>query len=88
MKFTLWRRRRREEDLKVEIESHLQMAGRDRLERGDAPEQARHAVHRDFGNVDLVREITRGQWGWRWLENLFQDLRFALRMLGKNRYDF
>ena len=84
MKFTLWRRRRREEDLKVEIESHLQMAGRDRLERGDAPEQARHAVHRDFGNVDLVREITRGQWGWRWLENLFQDLRFALRMLGKN----
>ncbi len=79
-----WRRFRKDEELKREIQSHLEMATRDRLDRGEAADKATHTVHREFGNVDLVREVTRRQWGGRWLENLFQDLRFGLRVLGKN----
>jgi MacB-like periplasmic core domain len=29
-------------------------------------------------------EVTHDQWGWEWLENLFQDLHFGIRMLRKS----
>ena len=38
MRFPLWRRKR--EELDEEIESHLQMAIRERIERGESPEDA------------------------------------------------
>jgi len=37
----LFRRRQREEDLDEEVQSHLRMATRDRVEQGESPEQAR-----------------------------------------------
>ena len=82
MKRLRWRRR--EEELEAEIQSHLQMAIRDRLERGETLEQATAAAHREFGNAGLVKEVTREVWGWSWLEQLWQDLRYGLRMLVKN----
>jgi predicted permease len=84
MKFPFLPRRRRDENLREEIEGHLQMATKDSIDRGESREEARHAAHREFGNVNLVREATRDQWGGRWLENVLQDLRFGTRMLGKN----
>jgi hypothetical protein len=39
MKLLLWRRRRREDDLEEEIQSYLQMAIRDRMERGESAEK-------------------------------------------------
>jgi predicted permease len=82
MKFPLWRRKR--EDLNEEIKSHIQMAIRDRIERGETPENAAANARREFGNAGLVREVTRDAWGWRWLEQLLQDVRFGLRMLRKS----
>ncbi|MBZ5537614.1 MAG: ABC transporter permease [Acidobacteriia bacterium] len=84
MNFPFWRRKRREDDFKKEIESHLEMANRDRLEQGDPPETAHHAVHREFGNVDLVRELTRQQWRWNWVDALLRDTGYGVRMLRKN----
>ena len=78
MRFPFWRRSRQEE-LADEIESHLRMAVRERKERGENPRQAEQSARREFGNTGLVREVTRDQWGWRWLETLFQDLRYSLR---------
>jgi hypothetical protein len=43
MKFPFWRRRR-EEELEEEIQSHLQMAIRDRMERGESAEEAESAA--------------------------------------------
>ena len=83
MRFLFWRRSRQEE-LSEEIESHLQMAARERVERGENPRHAEQSARREFGNVGVVREVTRDQWGRRWLETLFQDLRYALRMLSKS----
>jgi macrolide transport system ATP-binding/permease protein len=83
MKFPPWRRRRREEELEEEIQSHLQMAIRDRIERGESAEEAESAARREFGNVGLIKETTRGMWGFGALETIWQDLRYGARMLLK-----
>jgi predicted permease len=71
-------------ELNDELESHVQMAIRDRIERGESPENAAANARREFGNAGVVREVTRDTWGWRWLEQLLQDVRFGLRMLRKS----
>jgi len=81
MKF--WRRRK-DEELDAEIRSHLDASIRDRIERGETPDVARANALREFGNVGLVKEVTREMWGWGSLERLMQDIRFGLRMMGKN----
>jgi predicted permease len=77
-----WRKER--EQLDQEVRSHLEMAARDRVERGQSAEDAGAAARREFGNLELVRRVTRDQWGWMWLEELVQDLRYGARMLRKN----
>jgi len=46
--------------------------------------EATTTARREFGNVELVKETAREAWGWRWLEDLFADLWFGLRMLRKS----
>jgi predicted permease len=84
VRFPFWRRPRRQTQLKQEIQSHLQMAASDRVDRGESAGRAQQAVRREFGNVALIEQVTRDQWSWRWLDELLQDLRYAARMLRKN----
>src|SRR5258707_10543144 len=60
------------------------MAASDRVDRGESTDRAQQAARREFGNVALVEQVTRDQWGARWLEEFLQDLRYAARMLRKN----
>src|SRR4051794_29359842 len=76
-----WRRRHCEEELEAELRIHLEMAVRDRVERGETPEEAKAAVRHEFGNVGLIKEVTREMWGWVWLEQLLQDIKYGLRFL-------
>jgi len=78
-----WRRKRKSE-LEDEVRSHLEMAARERMERGEDAKQAQQAVRREFGNVRLVMEVAREMWGWRWLEDLMEDIAYGFRMLRKN----
>ncbi|MGA2075015.1 MAG: ABC transporter permease [Terriglobia bacterium] len=80
----LFRRKSMETSLNEEVLGHLRMAAQERIEQGESPARARTAALREFGNVGLVTETTRDMWGWAWLETLLQDLRYGLRMLGKN----
>jgi predicted permease len=75
----LFFRRHRQQELDEEIQAHLAMARNDRIERGEEPQAAEQAVHREFGNRALVLETTREMWGWQPLERLWQDMRYALR---------
>ncbi|MBI3280369.1 MAG: ABC transporter permease [Acidobacteria bacterium] len=84
----LWRRLRMllsrerfERELEEEIQSHLEMQTGDNQEHGMAPEEARYAARRQFGNAALLKEVSADAWGWRWFEALAQDLRYALRTL-------
>ena len=80
----LFRRKSMQAALDEEVQAHLRMAARERMERGETAEQPRASAVREFGNVTLVKEVTHDMWGWGWLETLLQDLRYGLRMLRKN----
>ena len=84
MGIPFWHRKRQQQQLEEEIQSHLEMARRDRIDRGESPAQAQHSARREFGNIALVENVTRDQWGWLWLEDFLQDLRHGIRMLRKN----
>jgi predicted permease len=77
-------RREREEELEEELQNHLKMAAKERVERGETSADAERAVRREFGNVGLVKETAREMWGWGSLDRLTQDLQFGLRMLAKS----
>src|SRR2546430_13624937 len=80
----LFGKRRQEKELEEEVRSHLEMAARERAERGEKEEEAEHAARREFGNVGLVKEATRDTWGWRWLRDLADDVRYGMRTLRKS----
>jgi hypothetical protein len=82
MNFFRWRQHK-DEELDAEIQQHLDEAIRDRMVRGETPDEARANALREFGNVGLVKEVTRAMWGWGTLERLGQDLRFGGRGLHK-----
>lgn len=85
MDLRFWSRRdRRKQELDEEIQAHLRMAAEDRVDRGEDPADARQEVLREFGNVGLVEDVTRDVWGWKWLDDLGQDLHFALRTQRRN----
>jgi hypothetical protein len=74
-------RRRRDDEITEEIESHLRMAIQDRMERGEEAEQARLAAQREFGNVALVTDATRRIWTSTTVETFLQDVRFGSHIL-------
>ena len=81
----LWSRKKREDDLERELRSHLELEA---LEQGDAhasPEEARNAARRALGNTTLIRESTREAWGFTWLNEFTQDLRYGCRTLNHSR---
>lgn len=82
MKLPLWRPQQ-DRELDEEIESHLRLEIADRVERGESLEAATRAARRQFGNVVVVKEVTRDMWGWVVLEQAAQDIRYALRSLAK-----
>ncbi|MDR3699842.1 MAG: ABC transporter permease [Candidatus Sulfopaludibacter sp.] len=67
-----------------DIRDHIERETRENIERGMAPEQARSAALRKFGNVARVMEQTRDVWRWVWLEQLQQDVRYGLRFMFRN----
>jgi macrolide transport system ATP-binding/permease protein len=85
-KFTWWvHRRRREDELREELQFHLTNEADERHADGLTEDQARWAARRDLGNVTLLREDTRTLWSWILLEQFAQDLRYGLRTMLKNR---
>src|SRR5580693_4374235 len=78
------RRKRMMEDLDQDIREHIAMETQENIDRGMSPEEARYAAVRKFGNVTRVKEDSREVWSVVWLEQLLQDIRFALRMLSKS----
>ena len=79
-----WHRDRKQQELQQELQSHLELAAGDKRSRGESATDAESSAHREFGNIALIEQVTRDQWGTRWLEEFLQDLRYAARMLRKN----
>jgi len=74
-------RGRARDELEEEIRFHLER-DIERLEaRGLSPDEARREAVRRFGSVPRVREDTREEAGFRWLEQTARDARHAGRRL-------
>ncbi len=80
----LFRRGRFDADVDEEMRLHRELREQEQVERGLSPKDAHYAAQRHFGNDLVLREESRDMWGWNWLENLLQDIRYGLRMLAKN----
>jgi macrolide transport system ATP-binding/permease protein len=75
---------RRKGGLEEEIQQHIDFETQENIESGMSAEKARQAAMRKFGNVTAAQDGSREIWGWLWLERLWQDLSFSLRMLLKS----
>ncbi len=80
----MWWPNKRNQDLEREILGHLELEEEEQRSAGVTPDEAKYAARRAFGNVGLIKEVTREMWGWTSLERLGQDLRYAVRMMRKS----
>ena len=76
---------RKEAELQEELQFHLAQEAEDRRAAGLQADDARSAAHRDLGNEARVREEVRAVWTWRPLDELTQDVRYALRTIATHR---
>ncbi len=79
-----FRRRRLEQDLQAELDTHLDLLIEENLRRGLSADEARYGALRTLGGIEQAREAFRDQAGMLWLRSLGQDLRYALRLLRRN----
>ena len=78
-----WHRRHRDGDLDREIRSHLELEAEEQQENGLSQAEARYAAKRALGNATLIKEDTRGVWGWTAGELLAKDVAYSLRAIRK-----
>jgi predicted permease len=80
-----WLRLFRQKPLDValdkEVRFHLEQSARDLIARGYDPQRAAREAALAFGGAEQVKERCRDARGTRWLEDLSQDVRYALRAL-------
>ncbi len=81
---SLFHKRRHEQELAEELESHLQMHIEDNLRAGLSPQEARRRALIKLGGLEQTKEICRDRRGLPFLETFLQDLRYGARMLAKN----
>jgi predicted permease len=80
----LFNRQNLDRDFSAEIRTHLQMHIEDNLRAGMTAVQARREALMKLGGFEQTKDIYRHQRGLPLLETIFQDLRFAFRLLRKN----
>jgi putative ABC transport system permease protein len=78
------RRRRHDAEMDEELRSHLELAVEENLRRGLSSEESRRAANLRLGGVEQIKEVGRDARGFPWLASCLRDLRFALRMMGRN----
>ncbi len=70
-------------EIDEEARFHIEMRTAENISRGMSPEEARRDAERRFGNLTRMKERGYEVRGGRWLESLWQDLRYGGRMLLK-----
>ena len=80
----LFHREHAERELDQEMNSHLAMLIDERVAAGLSADEASRAARIEFGGVDQVKEQVRDIRTGAVIEQVSQDVRYALRMLRKN----
>lgn len=79
----LFRRGEQDARLDSELRFHLEQQTADNLAAGRPPGEARRLALAQFGGLEYIKEEARDARGTRFLDALFQDIRFAFRILRK-----
>jgi putative ABC transport system permease protein len=82
--FHLFRKNKLDADMAEEMRLHLDLQTEHNIASGMDATEARYAAERQFGNISSLQQRAREQRGWRWLEEVTADLKFAGRMLLKH----
>jgi predicted permease len=80
----LFHRKRASDRLDNELQFHLEQQITENIASGMNPEEAVHAAMRLFGNPAVLRDQITEKWSWTWLENLRQDVGYALRQFRRS----
>src|SRR5262245_29527064 len=80
---SLLHRSKAERELDEELRYHIEQQIEQNIRLGMSLQEARDDARRAFGGVEQAKERSRDSRGGRWLEELWQDLRFGTRMLVK-----
>ncbi|MBV8817817.1 MAG: ABC transporter permease [Acidobacteriaceae bacterium] len=81
---TLFRRPRVESELEKELRFHLEAEIEELCERGVGYEEAYFTALRHLGGISQIQEECRDMRRTSWMDALWQDLRYAVRMLRAN----
>ena len=80
----LFSRSRHEREMAEEMQAHLDGLAERNVAAGMSPEEARFAALRAFGGVEQIKERARDERRLLWIEQLAQDLRYAVRSLARS----
>lgn len=80
----LLQRRRLDDDLRLEIDAHLDALTGHYRRQGMSLDEAYLAARRQFGNPAVLRQDIHEMNGIAWLEHTVQDIRHALRQLRRS----
>ncbi|MBO0861945.1 MAG: ABC transporter permease [Chloracidobacterium sp.] len=80
----LWRSETIHQEITDELQFHIDMRVEENIRRGMSPDEARRDAERSFGNRARIKEQGYDVRGGRWLETVWQDLRYGARSLVKN----
>ena len=81
---SLFRKEKLDAEMSEEMRVHLELQSAENEKRGMTADDARYEAQRAFGGVEQIKERCRDARGGRWLEQLWQDWRYAARGLRKN----
>jgi putative ABC transport system permease protein len=82
--FRFFRRSQWDQERAREVEDYLARERDDNIARGMTPDEARHAAKRKLGNLTRIREEIYEMNTMPFLDPLWQDLRYGMRLLGRN----
>src|SRR5438067_13109550 len=77
----LFEKRKRDEQMRDEMQTHLELLTQRKIAEGMEPGAARTAALREFGGLEQIKEAAREQRVWLSADQFWQDLRFGARML-------
>jgi putative ABC transport system permease protein len=72
-------------DIDEEMRLHLELEAEANVARGMSPAAARRAAMMSFGNYDGARDESYGVRGGGLMETFWQDIRYGVRVLAKNK---
>src|SRR5205807_8338272 len=81
---SLFRKEQVDRELNEELGAYLEMEAAEKMKQGMSRRDALRAVRLERGNLEVTKEVVRSA-GWEsFVEALWQDLRFATRVLRKS----